>query len=142
MSLSAADKKIVTDSWGQVFKPSFREAGEKVFLKLLKNESIKANFKKFKDIPYSQLAGSGVVRDHGEKVLQVLDDFITGLDGSGEEAVKKVARMHKGEGIPHDKIELMKPAILEVLDEAGCGGAKGAWTKLWDRFMAIHRSVY
>ncbi|KAI8521494.1 PREDICTED: globin CTT-IIIA-like [Branchiostoma belcheri] len=142
MSLSASDKKAIVDSWAKVSQPSFPEAGEKIFLKLLRNESTKAHFKKFKDIPYDQLAGQGVIRDHGEKVCQVLDEFIKGLDGSGDEAVKKVGRMHKGLGMSNEQIDQMKGAILEVLDDAGCGGAKGAWAKLWDRFMAVHRSVY
>ncbi|XP_035671459.1 hemoglobin subunit alpha-D-like [Branchiostoma floridae] len=145
MSLSAADKKLVQESWDKVSKPSFADAGERVFLKLFqRNESTKAHFKKFKDIPSDQLAGQAVVRDHGEKVCKVLDDFIKGLDGSGDEAVKKVGRMHKGLGMSNEQIDQMKGAIIEVLADAGFGDAnyKGAWGKLWDRFMAVHRAAY
>ncbi|KAI8521273.1 hypothetical protein Bbelb_010270 [Branchiostoma belcheri] len=142
MSLRGADKTAVEQSWGRLVQSSFQDAGEKVFLKLLKNDSTKANFKKFKDIPYSKLAGNDAVREHGGKVVQVLDDFIKGLDGSGCEAVKKAARLHKAAGMTHDQIDLMKPALCEVLDEAGCGDAKASWEELWRLFMAAHRDVY
>ncbi|CAH1233586.1 HBZ [Branchiostoma lanceolatum] len=144
MSLNVAEKKAVEESWARVSQPSFQDAGEKVFLKLLKNKFTKANFKKFRDIPFDQLPGNAALREHGGQVVQVLDDFIKGLDGSGYEAVKKVGRIHKAEGMTSEKIELMKLALCEVLDDAGCGDhvTKAAWEKLWRLFMAAHSDGY
>eukprot|EP00058_Branchiostoma_floridae_P010549 XP_002596037.1 hypothetical protein BRAFLDRAFT_118076 [Branchiostoma floridae] len=138
MSLSAADKKAVADSWAKMSKPSFQDAGERVFLKLLKKDSTKAMFKKFKDIPRERLPGNAALREHGGKVVQALDDFIKGLDGSGHETVRNVGRIHKAAGMTNDNINLMKPVLLELLDEAGCGDAKAAWDKLWNLFMTVH----
>eukprot|EP00058_Branchiostoma_floridae_P022710 XP_002608200.1 hypothetical protein BRAFLDRAFT_90360 [Branchiostoma floridae] len=106
MGLTSEDKKAVLDSWAKMSGPTFQDAGEKVFLLLLKTDSTKALFPKFRDIPYDQLAGHPDVRDHGGKVMQVLDDFIKGLDNGGDGAVQKVGLLHKGVGVTHDNINL------------------------------------
>ncbi|CAH1240064.1 Hypp5927 [Branchiostoma lanceolatum] len=138
MALSAADMATAKEAWAKLTSSSFEDAGEKVFLALLKDDAIKSNFKKFKDIPYGSLPGNADMRAHGAKVCKVLDDFINGDDG----AAKKIGAMHKGLGMSNDQISAMRGALVAVLEGAGCGGAVGAWGKLFDRFMEVHKSAY
>ncbi|XP_078697232.1 globin CTT-IIIA-like [Branchiostoma floridae x Branchiostoma belcheri] len=128
----------VKDSWGKLTASGFEDAGEKIFLALLKDDGIKSNFPKFKDIPYGSLPGNAAMRAHGAKVCKVLDSFIKGDDG----AATNVGKMHKGLGMSNDQIGAMRGALVTVLEQSGLGGAVGAWGKLFDRFMEVHKAAY
>eukprot|EP00058_Branchiostoma_floridae_P025385 XP_002610875.1 hypothetical protein BRAFLDRAFT_127451 [Branchiostoma floridae] len=138
MALSAAELATVKQAWAKLTASSFEDAGEKVFLALLKDPNIKANFKKFKDIPEASLPGNTDMRAHGKKVCTVLDKFIKGDEG----AAKSTGTMHKGLGMSNDQIGAMRGALVAVLNDAGEGGAVPAWNKLFDHFMEVHKTGY
>ncbi|CAH1240063.1 Hypp5927 [Branchiostoma lanceolatum] len=130
MALSAADMATAKEAWAKLTSSSFEDAGEKVFLALLKDDAIKSNFKKFKDIPYGSLPGNADMRAHGAKVCKVLDDFINGDDG----AAKKIGAMHKGLGMSNDQIsDEGRPCCC-----AGGGGVRRCCGRLGKIVRPLH----
>ncbi|XP_073231190.1 globin-1-like [Porites lutea] len=140
IQLSAAQKKIVRETW-EFVEQRMSYVGKRMFLKFFENNpEYKRLFPEFKDLSLSDIEKTKELHGHAKRVMKALENAVSAMDDAEIFAayLDELGRRHKDRPMKPLHLDSVKTALIFTLQEL----FKSSWTEetaeAWNKlFMFI-----